>query len=152
MHLKVCMSDLAEQMIASSKVISSPVGEAVQASPQPITNVTEVTPKAPIAAGVLGVGVFFNDYASEICSPGVLSDIQSKVEAVSNYARDNVTVHSEDSVENFINKIVAENGWDKLSPTKKLEKFYDYVDLQKRMSERKNIDTIIKQLKESVNA
>jgi hypothetical protein len=150
--MKVCMSDIATQIIASSNVISAPVGESNTVAPMPVSQMTEVTPKAPIAAGVLGVGVFFNDYSGEICSPEVLSDIRSKVESISNYARDNITVHSESSVEGFLNKIISENGWEKLGPTEKLEKFYNYVDLQTRLRESKNLKNIIKQLKESIYA
>ena len=143
------MSDIAASIIASSKVISAPVGEAVSSEAPDSVN-AEV--RVPLVADAIGIGIFFGDTASEICSPEMLSNITSKVTEITNYVREHISTHSDEAVKTFMEKLSSENEWTHLKPTERLEKFYDYVDLQKRMSERKNINTIIKQLKESVHA
>lgn len=144
------MENIAAQIIASSKVVSAPAGEAVASVDKSPTTISETN--VPIVADAIGLGVFFSENANEIVSPDMLSDIKSKVDAIATYARDNIKTYSEDAVKNLILKLSNEFNWDNLKPTEKLEKLYDYVDLKKRLQERKNIDIVIKSLKEELNA
>jgi hypothetical protein len=150
--MKVCMNDIASQIIASSKIITAPTGEAVTVSNEVTPPTINKEAHAPMVADVLGLGVFFGETATEVCSPSMLEGIKSKTDAIVDYVRNNIKTYSEEAVKSFILKLSGENNWDSLKPIEKLDKFYDYVDLQTRIKEIKNQKSIIKQLKESVNA
>jgi hypothetical protein len=103
------MDDIVSSMISSSKIITAPSG--VPAMDAVNSEVATQETHTPLVADALELGQFYLPTAVDMISPEALTGIKDKINAISEYARDNVKQPTEDAVANFINEILSNNEW-----------------------------------------